>query len=150
MGIFNTASLTIIFCFKQSLFLKILLFICGCAGSSLLLGFFSSCGQWALLSGCSAWAPERKLSSCSQAELLRSTRDLPPSVIEPGSLHWQADSSPLSHQGSTFSSPFEDSSLPWAKEERERDLNCSSLSSFCFVKEKNSRVRAQVLDSTHL
>ena len=94
--------------------------------------------------------PERKLNSCSQAELLRSTRGLPASVIEPGPLHWQADSSPLSHQGNTFSSPFEDSSLPWAKEERERDLNCSSLSSFCFVKGKNSRVRAQVLNSTHL
>ena len=34
----------------------IILFISGCAGSSLLCELFSSCGEWGLLSTCSAWA----------------------------------------------------------------------------------------------
>ena len=32
-----------------------ILFIFGCAGSSLLLGLFSTCGEWGLLSRCSEW-----------------------------------------------------------------------------------------------
>ena len=34
--------------------LQFYLFIFGCAGSSLILRFFSSCGEWGLLSSCSA------------------------------------------------------------------------------------------------
>ena len=36
--------------------LKVYLFIFGCAGSSLLCGLFSSCGEWGLLSSCSVQA----------------------------------------------------------------------------------------------
>ena len=56
------------------------------------------------LSSCSFWALEYGLNSCrSWASLLHSTCDLPRS--SPSLLHWQADSLPLSHQGScTF--PF--------------------------------------------
>ena len=40
------------------------------------------------------------LSSCgTQAQLSRGLRNLPGAGIEPVSLHWQADSQPLHHQG---------------------------------------------------
>ena len=43
----------------------------------------------------------RRLSSCgSRAQLLRGMWDLPRPGLEPVSLHWQADSQPLRHQGS--------------------------------------------------
>ena len=43
----------------------------------------------------------RRLSYCgSRAQLLRGTWDLPRPGVEPVSLHWQADSQPLRHQGS--------------------------------------------------
>ena len=43
-----------------SSFLKIILFIFGCAGSSLLRGLFSSCGEEGLLSSCGV-----QVSRCS-------------------------------------------------------------------------------------
>ena len=43
----------------------------------------------------------RRLSNCgSRAQPLCGTWDLPRSELEPASLHWQADSQPLRHQGS--------------------------------------------------
>ena len=48
-------------------FFLIILFICfifGCAGSSLLLELFSSCGDWGLLSGCDAWPSHFSGFSC--------------------------------------------------------------------------------------
>ena len=90
-----------------------LLFIFGCAVSLLLHGLFSRCGKWGRLSSCSveashcggfslqlpgSWA---RLNSCgSWAYLLCSTWELPGSGLNPCLLHWQADSLPLSHQGS--------------------------------------------------
>ena len=45
----------------------------------------------------------RRLSSCgSRVQLLRGMWDLPRPGLEPVSLHWQADSQPLRHQGSPF------------------------------------------------
>ena len=48
-------------------FLKI---IFDCAGSSLLHGLFSSCGQWGLLSSCGTWASHRNGFSCCTAQAL--------------------------------------------------------------------------------
>ena len=76
-------------------FLKSIYF--GCAESSLLCRFFSSCGEWGLLCGCGAQASHpgdfslrstgstvRGLHSCSTwAYLLRGTWDLLRSGIEP-------------------------------------------------------------------
>lgn len=45
------------------------LFICGCAFSSLLRGAFCSCGEWGLLSGCSASAPHCGGFSCREHRL---------------------------------------------------------------------------------
>ena len=54
---------------------------------------FRSCGSRAL--------EHRLNNSCgAQTRLLHSTRDPPGSGMEPCLLHWQADSLPLSHQGS--------------------------------------------------
>ena len=88
----------------------LLIFIWGCAGSSLLLGLFSNCTEQGLLcscgmqaclcsglsccaaqtlgceglSCCSSWALGHRLNNCSaQAQLLFSTWDLPRSGIEP-------------------------------------------------------------------
>ena len=70
-------------------------FIFGCAGSLLLLGFFSSCGEWGLLLvaapepllAVSSLALEHRLNSCgSWAWLLCSVWDLPRLRIEPVSL----------------------------------------------------------------
>ena len=49
--------------------LKIILFIFGCAGSSLLPGLFSSCCEWGLLSSCGAWASYGCGFSCCRARL---------------------------------------------------------------------------------
>ena len=47
----------------------IYLFIFGCAGPSLLHGFFSSCDEWGLLSFCRAWAlGHAGFSSCTKAQ----------------------------------------------------------------------------------
>ena len=50
-------------------FLKIILFIFGCAGSSLLPGLFSSCCEWGLLSSCGARASQGCGFSCCRARL---------------------------------------------------------------------------------
>ena len=90
------------------------LFIFGCAGSLLLHGLFSSCGEQGLLSSChtwasvysgfsccSFWAPEHRLSSHGAwAQVRLFMWNLPRSEIKPCLLHWQMDSLPLSHQGS--------------------------------------------------
>ena len=103
------------------------LFIFGCAGSLLLLGFFSSCSEgkllcscgahtfrcsgffyrraWALgyagVSSCGSWALEHRLSSCGHGLSCSAAYGIFP---DQGSnlflLHWQVDSSPQSHQGS--------------------------------------------------
>ena len=75
---------------------------------------FSSCGEWGplfiavrrpLTVAASPVAEHRlqtrRLSSCgSRAQLLRGMWDPPRPGLEPVSLHWQADSQPLRHQGS--------------------------------------------------
>ena len=64
-------------------------------------------GAWAsgvaagVLSSCGSRAAEHRLRSCDTwAQLLRSMWDLPRQGSNPCILHRQADSSPLSHQGS--------------------------------------------------
>ena len=53
------------------------------------------------LSSCSFRALEHRFNTCgAQAYLLYGMWDLPGPGIEPVSLHWKADSLPLSHQGS--------------------------------------------------
>ena len=60
---------------------------------------FSSCSMWA--QQLRSWAPEHRLRSCgSQAERSCSMWDPPDRGSNPCLLHWQADSLPLSHQGS--------------------------------------------------
>ena len=109
------------------------LFTFGCAGSSLLLGLFSSrsegkllyscrartfrcsgffycrawtCGQ-AGFSSCGSWALEHRFSSwdawlsCSTACGI-----FPDQGSNPFLLHWQADSSPQSHQDSAYKYSF--------------------------------------------
>ena len=100
----------------------------GHAGSLLLQGLFSSGGERTLLSSCDVWAshgggfcccgarapghlgfsscgfqaPGHWHNSCgSRAQWLCGTWDLPESGMEPMSPALQADSLPLSHQGST-------------------------------------------------
>ena len=51
-------------------FLKIYLFISGCAGSLLLLRLFSSCGEQGLLSSCTAQASYCSGLSCCRAPAL--------------------------------------------------------------------------------
>ena len=108
-----------------------LLIIYGCAGSSLPHGLCSSCGKWELLPvamhgllvavaslvveqrlqqlwhvgcGCCPQAPGHRLDSCGgPAELLHSMRDFPSQGSKPCLLQWQADSLPLSLQGSPLS-----------------------------------------------
>ena len=107
-------------------FLKFL-FIFGCAGSSLLCGLFSHCGEQGLPSSCGVWGSHCGGFSCCGAWSLGHTGSV---VVVPGPksthsiimalrlscsvtcgiipdqgsnlcfLHWQADSLPLSHQGS--------------------------------------------------
>ena len=81
-------------------------FFFGCAGSSLSLRLFSSCGEWA--SHCGGF-------SCCRARALGSLGSVvvghrlsfptawgvfPDQGLNPCLLHWQVDSLPLSHQGS--------------------------------------------------
>ena len=63
------------------------------------------------LSSCSFWDLEHGLNTCgAQAYLLHGMWDLPGPGIEPVSLHWKANSLPLSHQGNPRLS-FEESLL---------------------------------------
>ena len=55
---------------KFHLFIYFLLFISGCAGSSLLPGLFSSHGDWGLFSNCSARASHHAGFSCCKAQAL--------------------------------------------------------------------------------
>ena len=70
----------------------------------LLLGSTGSRASAAVARGlcsCSPQALEHRLSSYGTwAQLLHGTWDLPGQELDPCLLHWQADSSPLSHQGS--------------------------------------------------
>ena len=90
-------------------------FIFGCAGSLLLPGFFSSWGEQRLLSGCGAWISHCSGVSCCWAWALGCMDSVVVAhrlscsaacgiLLDQGSnlclLHWQADSLPLSHQGS--------------------------------------------------
>ena len=94
------------------------LFTFGCAVTSLLRGFFSSCGDRGLLSSCSAWD-----SHCSGCSCYNGLQGPLASVVavhwlscpsaceifpDQGSnlcpLHWQADSQPLDHKGSPSAS----------------------------------------------
>ena len=100
-----------------------ILFICGCAGTSLLPGLFPSCRARASdrsgFSGCGApgpagfstcgsraqqsqlRTPEHRPSSCGAwAYLPPSVWNLPRSGLSPCLLHWREDSLPLSHEGS--------------------------------------------------
>ena len=106
------------------LFLKILLesfcYLFGCAGSWLLLKPFSNCDERELLSSCGSWASHCSGFSCGAWAFrcggFRSSKfgvyGLRCSaafgvILDQGSkqclLHWQADSLPLSHQGSLHS-----------------------------------------------
>ena len=55
---------------KFHLFIYFLLFISGCAGSSLLPGLFSSHGDWGPFSNCSARASHHAGFSCCKAQAL--------------------------------------------------------------------------------
>ena len=66
-----SACLTVLF---KNIYIYLLTF--GCAGSSLLCGLFSSCGDWGLLSSCSAWA-----SHCSGFLQNRRLQDKRASVV---------------------------------------------------------------------
>ena len=82
--------------------------LCFCARA------FSSCGKWGPLfitvrgplTIAASLVVEHRLQMCrlsncgSQAQLLHGMWDLPRPGLEPVSLHWQADSQPLCHQGS--------------------------------------------------
>ena len=68
-----------------------------CSGAGVLGCRAHECG----LSSCSFRALEHRFNTCgAQAYLLYGMWDLPGPGIEPVSLHWKADSLPLSHQGS--------------------------------------------------
>ena len=90
--------------FFYYLFLKIYLFL-AVLGLRCCAWAFSSCGVLAShcagFSCCGARALEHRLSSCgAQAQLLCGMWDPPGPGLEPCSLHGQADSQPLRHQGS--------------------------------------------------
>ena len=113
--------------FFHQYFLKIILFLnlfiyFGCLRPSSLPGLFSSCGErvgfslrWHLLflstgstarglSSCHLCAPETRLHSCgAQACGSVACGIFPDQGSNPNLLHWQANSSPLSHQGSPSS-----------------------------------------------
>ena len=77
-------------------------------GSSLLLRLFPRCGDWGLLSSCGAQASHCDGFSCCRATGSRvlglrcsTARGVfPDQGLNLCLLHWQADSLPLSHQGS--------------------------------------------------
>ena len=86
------------------------LLIFGCAGFSLLQGRFSSysgwkqCGVWAVggagFSNCGSLALGHRLDSFCTGAQLPHGMILPDQGSNPCLLNWQADSLPLSHQGS--------------------------------------------------
>ena len=118
---------TTTFCGSMEYFFKFL-FIFDCTESSLLLGLFSSCSEWGLLSSCSEWASHSGGFSCCAAWIsdamapgLQSVGSVvlarrlscptahgifPGQRLNPCLLHWQADSSPLTHQGSSVHEIF--------------------------------------------
>ena len=89
-------------------FFSVILFLFGCAASSLQSGLLTSCGRWRLLSSCAVWAVhcggfccssrvlEYRLSSCGT----QTCGIFPDRGLNSRLLNWQADSLPLSHQGS--------------------------------------------------
>ena len=100
--------------FKNRLFI-LLIFILAVLGLHYCERAFSSCGEWRLLFGCSAWASHCGNVSCCRAwalghegfsscdawaSLLSGMWSLPGPGIKPDSLHCQADSHPVDHQGS--------------------------------------------------
>ena len=81
----------------------------GCTRSLLLCGFFSSCAEWGLLPSCDAWASYCSGLSCCRARALDHRLNSCGSQAHMWDfpekqnlclLHWQADSLPLSYQGS--------------------------------------------------
>ena len=96
-------------------------FIFGCAGSSLLLGLFSSCSPRAPLCGASLlWGTGSRLMgfrSCSSGvgsrglSCSKACGIFPDQGSNPCSLRWQADYLPLSHQGSPSLPSFYNLSL---------------------------------------
>ena len=87
----------------------------GCGVRASHCGAFSRCGALAPghsgVGGCGTWAQQLQFpgsraqaQSCQWALLDRGVWGLPRSGIEPMSPNWQADSLPLRHQGSPFSS----------------------------------------------
>ena len=123
------------------------LFTFDSAGSLMLSGFCSSCGEQGLLSSCSAnasrcggfcccwvwalgcvgfssycsWAREHRFNSYGTwAQLLLGMWYLLGSGMELCLLHWQADALPLNHQGSPYTSHFEIGvAFPFSREESE-------------------------------
>ena len=100
------------FNFHLFLFLFLsLFFICGCAGSSLLCGLFSSCGEQGLLSygwaqalghtgfrSCRSWTLEDSLNDVVHGLSCSTTGGTSPDQeSDPRLLNWQKDSLPLSH-----------------------------------------------------
>ena len=118
--------------FGEPHFVFILLLISGCAGSSVLRGLFSSCSGRRLLSSCGVWGSHRggflycgaraagsaAFSNCNSQALWHRLIVAEHRLSAPwhvGSswtrdqtrlLHWQADSLPLSHQGSPWKFSF--------------------------------------------
>ena len=134
---FSATTFKLLLCF-------LFLFILAHAGSSLLRGLFSSCGEQASHSavsladhglqgtrvsvtgacGLNSQVPEHRLRSCgAQAQLLRGMWDLPRSGLNPCLLHRQGDSPALSHQGS----PRVLSSLDLSQK-AEKQSSCAFLS----------------------
>ena len=116
------------FFLKELLYLFIYLFIylfLAVLGLRFCARAFSSCGKWGplfiavrrpLTIAASLVAEHRlqtrSLSNCgSRAQSLHGMWDLPRPGLEPVSLHWQADSQPLRHQGRPLSSIFINSEL---------------------------------------
>ena len=88
------------FLFKKDIYLFI-----GCAGSSLLCRFFSSCGAWLLIAAASPVA-EQGLKGTGSTVVVHGFSCSAACGILPDQgpnlclLHWQVDSLPVSHQES--------------------------------------------------
>ena len=96
------------FCFGFLIILFIYFWLCWVKPSTLLLGLFPSCGTRGLLS-CSVRPSHRSDLSLESTGLVIGAHSLscsetceifPDQGLNPCLLHWQADSSLLSHQGS--------------------------------------------------
>ena len=96
---------------------------------------FSRCG----LSSCGSWILEHRLSSVAhRLSFSEACEVFLDQGLNPSLLHWQADSLPLSHQGSSclFSTLSDGSHLYWELSSYIR--SCWLPSSFCFTSPQRS------------